>query len=450
MEGTWEDRQSAGRAARKTVPRTVHAEWSPAAGRDPVAVLEAQGASRVADLLPIRYGRMAQSPFAFFRGAAAVMAYDLSTTPTTGFRVQACGDAHVTNFGNFATPERNLVFDINDFDETLPGPWEWDVKRLAASLHVVARQRHFSGPQCDEVVTAAVRAYRERMLECATMRLLERWYARTEAKDVIAHFPAKYRPLVKRDVEKSRRKDHRRAVAKLTKNVGDDVHFVEDPPLLVHLDDTGHDIGEVMAMVESYQATLPRDRQDLFGRLRLVDVARKVVGVGSVGTRCWICLFEGPDRPKGDHVILQVKEAQPSVLEPYVGASTLEHQGMRVVVGQRLTQAASDIFLGWAEAVGSGRHYYVRQLWDSKGQGDPMAMDLNNLSHYGALCALALAQAHARTGDPVAISGYLGKADTFDRGIAAFATAYAIVNEQDHAALLGAIEDGRLDAQLGI
>jgi uncharacterized protein (DUF2252 family) len=450
VQGTWDERRDVGRAARKAVPRPVHAAWSAPPGRDPVAVLERQGESRLPDLLPIRYGRMAQSPFAFFRGGAAVMAMDLAGTPTTGLRVQACGDAHVANFGKFATPERNLVFDINDFDETLPGPWEWDVKRLAASLHVIARQREFSPVHADDVVVASVRAYRERMAECAPMRLLERWYARTEVDDVIAHFPARYRPQVRRDVAKARRKDHRRAVAKLTTTVDGDLRFVEDPPLLVHLDHEGELLGEVTAMVESYQATLPRDRQELFDRLRLVDVARKVVGVGSVGTACWICLFEGPDRPGGDHVILQVKQAQASVLEPYVGASAHDHHGMRVVVGQRLTQAASDIFLGWTEREAAGRQYYVRQLWDAKGQSDPMLMDVRNLSHYGALCGLALAQAHARTGDPVAIAGYLGGAGAFDRAIATFAASYAVTNEQDHAALLTAIADGRVVAELGI
>jgi uncharacterized protein (DUF2252 family) len=450
MPENWRERQEAGRAARKEVPRSAHAEWSPAPDRDPVAVLTAQGETRVAELLPIRYGRMAESPFAFFRGAAAVMARDLSTTPVSGFTVQACGDAHVSNFGKFATPERNLVFDINDFDETLPGPWEWDVKRLAVSLHVVARQRGFRTEAADEVVVAAARAYRERILECSQLRLLERWYARTDYEDVIAHFPKRYRARVKRDIDKARRKDHRRAVAKLTRTSGDDVRFVEDPPLLVHLDATGNDMDAVMPMVATYKQSLPPDRQVLFDRLRLLDVARKVVGVGSVGTRCWICLFEGPDRPGGDHVILQVKEAVPSVLEPYAGASTLGHHGKRVVVGQRLTQAASDIFLGWTEIEGAARQYYVRQLWDAKGQSDPMRMDVDNLAEYGALCALALAQAHARTGDPVELAGYLGLGPVFDQAIAEFSAAYAVTNEQDHAALLDAIRAGRVEAQTGI
>jgi len=451
MEGTWEERKNAGRALRTVVPRSAHADWSPPSNRpNPVDVLEAQGESRVRELLPIRYGRMAESPFAFYRGAAAVMAMDLSTAPVTGLRVQACGDAHVTNFGKFATPERNLVFDVNDFDETLPGPWEWDVKRLAASLHVVARQRRFSRPDCDRLVSAAVRAYREHMAEAATMATLPLWYARTDVKDVVAHFPRKFRPHMERDVNRARRKDHRRAVAKLTKGVGRDVRFVEDPPLIVHLDNTEHDMDEVLPMIDSYRDTLSHDLRNLFDRFRITDVARKVVGVGSVGTRCWVCLFEGPDRPNGDRIILQVKEAQASVLEPYAGASTLDHHGLRVVAGQRLTQAASDIFLGWAEGPKSDRHYYVRQLWDFKGSSDPMTMDLSNLSYYGALCAMALARAHARTGSPVQIAGYLGTSKSFDRAIASWAAKYASTNDEDYAAFLDTIQSGHLEAQTGL
>ncbi len=352
---------------------------------------------------------MATSAFAFFRGSAAIMASDLAAGPVTGLRVEACGDAHVGNFGKFATPGRSLIFDVNDFDETLPGPWEWDVKRLAASMHVVALERDFGATTRDRVVAAAVRAYREHMAEAAALRTLDLWYARTHIRDVIAHFPPKYRPRVERDVAKARRKDHRRAVAKLTHAVGDDIRFVEDPPLVVHLDNTDHELDAIGPMIEHYRTTLTHDIRTLFDRFRILDVARKVVGVGSVGTRCWIALFEGPDRPNGDHVILQVKEAQASVLEPHVGASVFPHHGQRVVAGQRLTQAASDIFLGWTEAPESKRQYYVRQLWDFKGSSDPMAMDLQDLTYYGALCGMALARAHARTGDPVRIAAYLGR-----------------------------------------
>jgi uncharacterized protein (DUF2252 family) len=431
------------------VPRSLHAEWRPGPGRlDPIGVLEAQahGQSRVPELVPIRYARMAQSPFAFFRGAAAVMATDLASTPSTGIRVQACGDAHVSNFGKFATPERNLIFDVNDFDETLPGPWEWDVKRLCASLHVVARQRGFDPARCERVVTTASRAYRRRLAGYSTMLTLELWQERTEVKDVIAHFPAKYRPLVRRDVRRARRKDHRRALAKLTQQLSGGVRFLEDPPLLLRLENTDVDMQDVVGVVEGYRESLSEDCRDLFDRFEVVDVARKVVGVGSVGTWCWIALLQGPDHPDGDRLIFQVKEAQSSVLAPYAGESKFAHQGKRVVVGQRRTQAASDRFLGWAEAPSSGRQYYVRQLWDSKGQGDPMLMDLRNLSYYGALCAGTLARAHARTGDAVQISAYVGTSDAFDRAMASFAAAYAHANEQDHAALVLAIADGRVDA----
>jgi uncharacterized protein (DUF2252 family) len=443
-----EESSAAGRALRREVPRSAHADWTPPAGRpDPVEVLEMQGTTRVPELLPIRYGRMAESPFAFFRGAAAVMAMDLSSNPVTGLRVQACGDAHVTNFGKFASPERKLVFDINDFDETVPGPWEWDVKRLCASLHVVARQRDFSRKQCDRVVLAAARSYRERLAQYATWRTLDLWYERTEIKQVIDHFPMKYRANVERDVKRARRKDHLRAVNKLTTTVGGHRRFVESPPLIVHLTDTGHDMEDVAGVIESYRSTLGEHHRFMFDRFRIVDVARKVVGVGSVGTRCWIALFEGPEHPDTDLIVLQVKEAPPSVLEPYVGASAFGHGGRRVVVGQRLIQAASDVFLGWAEGPNSGRHYYVRQLWDFKGQGDPMVMDLDHLGHYGALCAWILARAHARTGDAARISGYLGRSTRFDRAIAEFSARYALTNERDHAALLDAIAGGRIEAR---
>ncbi len=357
MAATREERQDAGRALRKAVPRSLHAEWNIGPGRpDPIGVLEAQahGQSRVPELVPIRYARMAESPFAFFRGAAAVMATDLASTPISGIRVQACGDAHVSNFGKFASPERNLIFDINDFDETIPGPWEWDLKRLCASLHIVGRQRGFDPARCDRIVTTASRTYRSRLTGYSTMLTMELWQERTEMKEVIAHFPAKYRPLVRRDVRRARRKDHRRALAKLTRTVGGVVQFSEAPPLLLRLESTDLDMADVVAVVESYRQSLSDDCRELFDRFEVVDVARKVVGVGSVGTWCWIALLEGPHHPEGDRLVFQVKEAQPSVLAPYAGASKYEHQGQRVVVGQRLTQAASDRFLGWASAHGVG------------------------------------------------------------------------------------------------
>jgi uncharacterized protein (DUF2252 family) len=394
---------------------------------------------------------MATSPFAFFRGGAAIMAMDLATTPVTGLRVQACGDAHVANFGKFATPERNIIFDVNDFDETLPGPWEWDVKRLCASLHVVARGHGFSAASCDEVVRTAARTYRERLMEAASMRTLELWYDRIDVDQVISHFPPAYRPTVRRSVRKAQRKDHVRAVAKLTHDVDGQLRFAEDPPLVVHHEEAGLSFADdVVPMIAAYRETLSADRQELFDRFDVVDVARKVVGVGSVGTRCWVALLEGPDHREGDRLILQIKEAQASVLEPYVGWSTLGHHGLRVVTGQRLTQAASDLFLGWSEGLRSGRQYYVRQLWDVKGQGDLEAMDVENLTHYGALCAWALARSHARTGDAVQLAAYLGKGNAFDRAMASFSAAYARTNESDHAALVEAIVSGRVEAVSGI
>ena len=444
------ERRDAGRALRTAVPRSAHAEWDVAARPlDPIAVLEEQARSRVTELIPIRHARMAESPFAFFRGGAAIMAMDLAQTPVTGLTVQACGDAHVANFGTFATPERNVIFDINDFDETDPGPWEWDVKRLAASLHVVARQHGFAPDDRDDVVLEAVRVYREYVAQYAAMTTLEVWYDRTSVDDVVAHFPRRYRAQAERDVKRAMRKDHMRAVTKLTRTVDGAPVFVEDPPLTVHLSSTGHDMDEVGEMVDEYRSTLADDRRFLLDRFRIVDVARRVVGVGSVGTRCWICLFEATGRRadgRDDRIVLQVKEAQASVLAPYHGASRLGHEGRRVVAGQRLTQAASDIFLGWCEASRSGRQYYVRQLWDVKGQGDLTRMDLGKLTHYGALCAQALARAHARSGDPAVLSGYLGTGGAFDRAVATFAAEYAANNERDHAALLDAIATGRVTA----
>jgi uncharacterized protein (DUF2252 family) len=435
-----------GRELRRAVPRSSLGEWSEGDTRDPVAILEAQGEQRIPELLPYRYGRMAASPFGFFRGAAAVMASDLATKSTTGLRVQACGDAHVSNFGEFATPEGNIVFDLNDFDETLPGPWEWDLERLCSSLAVVGRQRGFSSSQRHHVVVSAARHYRQRIGYYAGLRTLDLWHERIQIEDVVAHFPKRFRPLVRRDVQKAQRKDHLGAVARLTTEADGEHRFIEDPPLIVRLEHTEFDIGEAMATIDNYRLTLTEDRRDLIDRYRVVDIARKAVGVGSVGTHCWVVLLEGPSHADENWIVLQVKEAQASVLEPYVGESALDHHGLRVVAGQRLTQAASDIFLGWTQGPLSGRHYYVRQLWNVKGQGDPMVMELHNLAHYGALCAWALARAHARTGHAVKIAGYLGRGDVFDRAMVRFADAYAATNEADHAALVEAISAGRIEA----
>jgi uncharacterized protein (DUF2252 family) len=440
---SYEERRSTGRALRREIPRSAHAEWSPSVNRcDPIAILEAQAATRVPELVPIRYARMAESPFAFFRGAAAVMAADLAETPWTGLTVQACGDGHISNFGKFATPERNVIFDVNDFDETLPGPWEWDVKRLCASLWIAARDRGSSVAECEAIVLAAARSYRERIREASELHTMELWYDRIHIKDVISHFPPKYQGIVRADIKRARRKDHRRAVEKLTTSADGAARFVDDPPLVVHFRSTRTTAEDVEAMIRSYRESLTEDRKSLFDRFEVVDVARKVVGVGSVGTRCWIVLLQGPTRD--DRLVLQVKQAEASVLEKHVGASSLGHHGLRVVVGQRLTQAASDVFLGWCDAPGSGNQYYVRQLWDVKGQGDITKMPLGKLPYYGALCALTLARAHARTGDAVPIGAYLGKGDRFDRSMATFAARYAETNELDHARLLEAIRTGRI------
>ena len=436
-----------GRELRRLAPRSGLGEWSvDDPSRDPIAILEAQGEQRIPELLPYRYGRMAASPFGFFRGAAAVMAHDLSSVPVTGLRVQACGDAHVSNFGEFATPEGNIVFDINDFDETLPGPWEWDVERLCASLAVVGRQQGLTASDRHQVVRAAARHYRRRIAYYAGLRTLDLWHERIRIEDVVAHFPKRFRHLVRHDVEKARRKDHVRAVARLTIEAEGGHRFIEDPPLIVRFENTEFDMGEAMATIDNYRLTLTEDRRELIDRYRLVDIARKAVGVGSVGTHCWVVLLEGPSHAVDNWIVLQVKEAQASVLEPYVGASALDHHGLRVVSGQRLTQAASDIFLGWTQGPLSGRHYYVRQLWNVKGQGDPMVMEVNNLAHYGALCAWALARAHARTGDALKVAGYLGRGDAFDRAMVRFSDAYAATNEADHAALQDAIRSGRVEA----
>jgi uncharacterized protein (DUF2252 family) len=442
-------RRDAGRARRADVPRSAHAEWDvEARDRDPIAVLGEQARTRVPELVPVRYERMAESPFAFFRGGAAIMAMDLANTPVTGFTVQSCGDAHVANFGTFATPERNIVFDINDFDETDRGPWEWDVKRLAASLHVVAREHGFRSSQRDDVVLEAVRVYREYVDEYARMRTLDVWYEHTTARDLIEHFPTRYRAQARRDVTRALRKDHVRAVTRLTADHDGVPRFRDDPPIVVHLDDLEPGLDDVEATVADYRESLSDEVRFLFDRFRVVDVARRVVGVGSVGTRCWVALLEAVAPADGtpDRIVLQVKEAQPSVLEPFVGPTPTGHQGRRVVAGQRLTQAASDLFLGWCQAP-SGIHYYVRQLWDVKGQGDLTKMDLGKLTHYGALCARALARAHARTGDPAAMAGYLGGGAVFDGAIASFAANYAAANERDHAAFVEAISSGRVVAE---
>lgn len=456
------ERAALGRAARRAAPRTGLATWEAPAGRaDPVAILEAQGASRVPELVPIRYGRMLASPFAFFRGAAAIMAADLAPTPTSGLRVQACGDAHLSNFGLFASPERALVFDINDFDETLPGPWEWDVQRLAASLAIAGRNNGFTDAQRSEVVQAAAAGYRQAMAEFAGMGNLAVWYSRAQVQAGLPRLAAlvdkKALGQAEKVVTKAMSKDSTQALNRLTRVVDGERRIVSEPPLVVPVEElmtperAERFSGWLHTTLADYRASLQGDRRHLLDGFRYVHGARKVVGVGSVGTRAWIVLMTGRD--DADALLLQAKEAQASVLEPYAGASEYGRHGQRVVEGQRLMQATSDIFLGWIRSVGldgQERDFYFRQLRDWKGSWDPAIMNPAVMGIYGTMCAWTLARAHARSGDRIAIASYLGTSDTFDRALAAFAEAYADRNERDHAALAEAVRTGRLVAQTGI
>ena len=454
---TGPERVARGKAARSEVRRSAHADWQPAEDRpDPIAVLEEQAASRVPDLVPIRYGRMSASPFAFYRGAAAVMSADLASTPDSGLRVQACGDAHLSNFGAFAAPDRRLVFDLNDFDESLPGPWEWDVKRLAASFVVAARERGFKRKRREALVELAVCAYRSAMREFAAMRNLEVWYARFDVEEAMGQIededPGEVGRL-RKGVAKARAKDSLRALEKLTETVDGELRFRSEPPILVPGEELmpagdGRSIEELIAgVLVAYRETLPANRQHLLDRYRFRQLARKVVGVGSVGTRAWVVLLTGDD--DSDPLFLQAKEAQASVMEPYVGASRYRNHGRRVVEGQRLMQSASDIFLGWCPAVGidgEQRHFYVRQLWDWKRSAEIERLTPRGFEVYARICGWTLARAHARSGDRVAIAAYLGGGDSFDRAIASFSEAYADQNERDHEALLAAIDAGRIEA----
>jgi uncharacterized protein (DUF2252 family) len=453
------ERAARGKAARAEVPRSSHAEWAPAARQDPVSILEQQAASRVPELVPIRYGRMLVSPFTFYRGSAAVMAADLAQTPQSGIRAQLCGDAHLSNFGGFASPERDLVFDINDFDETLPGPWEWDVKRLAASIEIAGRDLDFKAAARRTAVLATVRAYREAIRSFATMRALDVWYARLDAGGILARVGGRLghdaRKNFTKQVAKARTKDSMRAFSKLTGVVDGKQRIIADPPLIVpieHLAPDGEGSAiedEIKGLLRAYRATLPRDRRRLSESFRYGHLARKVVGVGSVGTRAWIVLLLGRDDQ--DPLFLQVKEAQASVLEPFAGAGPDKNQGQRVVEGQRLMQASSDIMLGWMRVEkgldGRQRDFYVRQLWDWKVSADIERMRPSVAAAYGQLCGWTLARAHARSGDGVAIASYLGSGDTFDRALAEFASAYADQNERDYRALAGAVEAGSIDAR---
>jgi uncharacterized protein (DUF2252 family) len=454
-------RAAAGKAARRPAPRSSHGAWEPATDRpDPVEVLEAQATSRVGRLLPLRYGRMLASPFAYYRGAAAVMAADLAPTPRSGFEVQACGDAHLSNFGAYASPERRLVFDVNDFDETLPGPWEWDVKRLAASFSLAAREAGCGGKRRRRIVRAAAGEYRETMRRLAAMGNLESWYRQLDTGEIAARWGAavggSQRRRFERSVAKARRKDSARAFEKLTAGEGASLRIRSEPPELVPIAELGEEAGVadpeavVLEALGRYRESVDDERRAVLDGYRYVDAAFKVVGVGSVGTRAWVVLLSGRD--EGDPLFLQIKEAQRSVLEPYTAPSRYEHQGERVVQGQRLMQASSDVLLGWVRAQGidgTYRDFYVRQLWDWKGSAKVEAMDARGLTAYAQICGATLAHAHARGGDRIAIAAYLGKGDSFDDAMADFAEAYAKQSIRDHAALRQAVADGRIEAETG-
>jgi len=458
------ERIELGLAARRAVPIAELADHRPDTGRrDPVEILQEQAVSRVPELVPIRYGRMLATPFSFYRGAAAVMAADLADTPVSGFRVQLCGDAHVSNFGLFASPERQLLFDINDFDETYPGPWEWDVKRLVASLEIAAQANGLAPKVRRNIVRGAARRYRSAMADFAAMRELDLWYAKLDTATVEGLVS---KPLTKAQLKrlnkteaKARSRSSVQAFAKLTHLVDGQPRFIATPPLVVPIADLLQDHDRealtelISGLLRDYRATLPSDRQALLDRFRFIDMARKVVGVGSVGTRCWIVLLAGRDET--DPLILQVKEAQRSVLADRLPLTmdTFGNQGERVVSGQRLMQAASDIFLGWQSAVGvDGQHrdFYVRQLHDWKGSIETGLMQPAGLAAIAEICAWTLARAHARSGDRIAIAAYLGDGEQFADAMGIFAADYAERNDRDHAALAVAGHTGRVQVESGI
>ena len=458
------ERTARGKAARAEVPRPSHAVYEPAATRpDPVELLERQAATRVPELVPIRYGRMLVSPFTFYRGAARIMAHDLVATPRSGLQVQCCGDAHLSNFGVFASPERRLVFDINDFDETLPGPWEWDVKRLAVSMLVAARDNGYPVQDQERVVLETVGRYRTAMREFAGMQNLAVWYARLEIEALLAERAAQFkRGMVERAgkaLAKARTRDSMTAFSKLTCVVDGQVQIVDQSPLIVPLSQLAPEGGRdqlletLRALMRGYRDSLERDRRLLLEQFRLTDFARKVVGVGSVGTRAWIALLLGRDG--NDPLFLQLKEAEASVLEEFVGPSEFKNHGQRVVTGQRLIQATGDIFLGWlhvrqSPVDGQPRDFYGRQLKDWKGSAEIDQMDPERMAIYGNLCGWTLARAHARTGDRIAIASYLGNGPKFDRAILEFSDAYAEQNDRDYQQLVEAVNSGRIVAETGL
>jgi uncharacterized protein (DUF2252 family) len=412
----------------------------------------------VQELVPIRYGRMLASPFSFYRGGAAIMAADLAAGPRSGLEAQLCGDAHLSNFGGFAAPDRTHLFDVNDFDETLPGPFEWDVKRLAASVAIAGRTQGFDDRERRSAVLAAAGEYRQAMRRFAAMRNVDVWYARLNIEKLLARWGSEASRRRRRQVEaavaKAEHKDSLRALRKLTREVDGEPRIVSDPPLIIPVEELAPGAaGAAVAtaieeMLATYRETLDRERRVLMEGYRYTHLARKVVGVGSVGTRAWIALLLGRD--SDDPLFLQVKEAQPSVLEPFAAKSRFSHQGQRVVEGQRLMQAASDILLGWLTADGIDsrrRDFYVRQLWDWKESAELERMAPNDMATYGQLCGWTLARAHARSGDRIAIAAYLGGGDVFDRAMADFAESYADQNERDYAALVSAANAGRVPVQ---
>jgi uncharacterized protein (DUF2252 family) len=452
-----------GKAARADVPRSSHAVFEPSASRpDPVALLEQQATSRVPELVPIRYGRMLTSAFAFYRGAAMIMAEDLSSTPRSGLLAQLCGDAHLSNFGLFASPERRMVFDINDFDETLPGPWEWDLKRLAVSFVVAARDSGFTAAEQSAAVLETVAAYRTAMHTFAEQPNMSVWYAHIDAESMFEQIRSE--GVAKRGLNltaevmaKARTRDSMRAFAKLTHVVDGQRRFISDPPLIVPIDELlpdlerGQLVEQVKGLIRSYQRSLTTDRRALIQQYEFVDMARKVVGVGSVGTRAWAVYLQGRD--ESDPLFMQVKEAQKSVLETFLGPSEYSNSGQRVVAGQRMMQANSDITLGWQRVKGldgQERDFYLRQLYDGKGSIPVERMIPSGLSLYGRLCGSTLARAHARSGDRIAIAAYVGSGTVFDNAIRDFALAYADQNEKDFAALKAAAASGRIQVTSGL
>jgi uncharacterized protein (DUF2252 family) len=455
-------REARGKTARGRVPRATHADLELGSDRDPVAIVDEDTPSRVPELVPIRYGRMLVSAFTFYRGAAGLMANDLATTTSSGLNAQLCGDAHLSNFGGFASPSRDLVFDLNDFDETLPGPFEWDVKRLATSFEIAGRDRGFDKRARRAAVLASVRAYRESMRQFAAMSNLGVWYTRLNAADLADRLrrdsSKKQAKVLERAAAKAQTKDSMKAFNKLTHLVDGEPRIVSDPPLIVPIEELAEGRGRdeitaaLLTLFDGYRRSLQPDRRRLLEEFRYVDLARKVVGVGSVGTRCWILLLLGRD--DDDPLFLQIKETGPSVLERHQGRSQFRNHGQRVVEGQRLMQAASDIFLGWLRNKegldGKPRDFYVRQLWDWKTSADLETIQPQGLELYANACGWTLARAHARSGDRIAIATYLGKGDVFDRAVADFAVKYADQNERDYRALVEAAKDGRIEVQEGL